>query len=304
MEIIRLRTDSVILEKGLVLCIGFFDGMHLAHQALAREAVRIAKTQNAPAAMMTFSTHVLSYIKNEQYKFLTPLETKIAEAEAAGFEYFYVLEVDWSLVGMDPELFILQFMSSANLVIVGFDFSFGVKGLGTPELLKKQTGFRTLIIPEMKLGDQKIGSTAIRRALKDGDLETAIRMMGKPYAISGAVIPGKGMGKILGFPTMNLDYDGYFLPKIGVYATWVDLEGKRYRSMTNVGNNPTFSGGTLTLETHVLGYSGIAYGKTITLSFLRFLREEIKFPLKEDLIRQMEIDRKTVERYFETEEKI
>jgi len=301
MEIIRLRYDSVILEKGLVLCIGFFDGMHLAHQVLVSEAVRIAKAQRSPAAMMTFSTHVVSFIKNERYQFLTPLEAKIALAEAAGFDYFYVLEVDWFLVGLDPDLFILRFLESADTVIVGFDFSFGVHGLGTPELLKKQSAFRTIVIPEMKDGNDKIGSTGIRKSLKEGNLETANRLMGKPFSISGAVIPGKGLGKILGFPTMNLDYDGYFLPKIGVYATWVDIDGQRYRSMTNVGTNPTFAGGSLTLETHVLGFSGIAYGKTVTLSFLRFLREEIKFPAKEGLIEQMKIDQEIVEHYFQSE---
>ena len=299
MEVLRLKHDSVIQEEGLVLCIGFFDGLHRAHRRLAEATVELAKTKQRPAAMMTFSTHVLSFIKNEQYRFLTPLEDKIAYAEAMGFAYFYVLDVDWSLVGQDPELFILRFLSAVDTVVVGFDFSFGCRGLGTPELLKRQTGFATVVFPELKDGEDKIGSTGIRNSLKSGDLATANRLLGSPYSLTGRVVTGKGRGKILGFPTLNLDYDGYFLPKAGVYATRVKIRGVWYPAMTNVGDNPTFHEQTVTLETHALGYSGIAYEETVTLEFLAFLRDEIRFDSPEALIRQMETDRETVLERFE-----
>lgn len=299
MEILRLKHDSVIHEENLVLCIGFFDGLHRAHRRLVGEAVAIAARKGLPAAMMTFSTHVLSFLKNEQFRYLTPLEEKIAYAESMGFAYFYVLDVDWSLVGQDPDLFILRFLSRVDTVVVGFDFSFGCRGLGTPELLKSQPGFATVVLPEMREGDLKIGSTGIRNSLKTGDLATANRLLGSPYSVSGRVVSGKGRGRILGFPTLNLDYGGYFLPKAGVYATRVKIGEVWYPAMTNVGDNPTFQEQTVTLETHAFGYSGVAYEQTVTLEFLAFIRDEIRFDSPEMLIRQMETDRRTVLDGFE-----
>ncbi|HRY78659.1 MAG TPA: riboflavin biosynthesis protein RibF [Candidatus Izemoplasmatales bacterium] len=301
MEIIRLQYDSRIEEEGTVLCIGFFDGLHLAHRRLAEEAMAIAKAKDRAAGFMTFTTHVLSFIKNEPFYFLTPIEAKIAYAEAAGFAYFYLLEVDWGLVGQDPEVFISRFLSKVDTVVVGFDFSFGVRGLGTPDLLRKQKEFSTVILPEMRYREWKIGSTGIRRFLKEGDLVTANQLLGTPYAIRGRVVAGKGRGKILGYPTINLDYDGYLLPKSGVYATRIDIDGIQYGAMTNVGNNPTFSEQTVTLEAHVFGYDGIAYDKTVTVTFLAFVRDEIRFPDKERLITQMAADRIAVLKQLEKE---
>ncbi len=143
----------------------------------------------------------------------------------------------------------------------------------------------------MRYGKWKIGSTGIRRFLKEGDLATANELLGAPYSIRGRVVAGKGRGKILGYPTINLDYDGYLLPKSGVYASWVDIDGVRYGAMTNIGDNPTFFEQTVTVEAHVFAYDGIAYDKTVTVTFLAYVREEIRFSDKDDLIAQMAKDR-------------
>jgi riboflavin kinase/FMN adenylyltransferase len=303
MEIRTLHYDSKIEETRLVLCIGFFDGIHIAHQALIDRAVALGKTLKRKTAMMTFSTQVMAFIKNEQFYFLTSLPEKIKQAEQAGFDYFFIFNVDAALVSLEPEIFIDRFLKTADTVVVGFDFSFGKKGLGTTELLLRHSEFSTIVIAEMKDGKDKIGSTRIRQLLKEGNIPAANRLLGKNFTLIGKVIAGKGRGKILGFPTANIDYDGYFLPKSGVYATLAHLDGKIIRSMTNIGTNPTFGGEKITLETHLFDFDESIYGKMIQLEFKSYMRGEETFPNAFDLVKAMQNDADGVHRYFETEDR-
>jgi len=299
MEIRYLQVEDTIDEENLVICIGFFDGIHVAHQLLVTESIAISKASHTKAAMMTFSTQVMAFIKNEQYFFMTPLEAKIAYARQMRFDYFFVLDVNWDLVNMPAEEFIIRFLSKANTLVVGFDFSFGRYGLGNAELLKSHHEFTTKIIPELTYEGEKVGSTRIRYLLNNGKVLSANRLLGKMYMITGTVILGKGRGKTLGYPTANIDYDGYFLPHIGVYATTITIANKTYRSMTNIGNNPTFNGRDVTLETHVFDYDGLLYGKQISISFAFFMRDEIKFTGKAELIAQLHQDYETINQFFD-----
>jgi riboflavin kinase/FMN adenylyltransferase len=292
----------MIEEADIVLCIGFFDGIHIAHQLLISETIAIAKAKRLPAAMMTFSTQVMAFIKNEQYYFLTPLEAKIAYAKQMGFDCFYVLEVDQALVNLQAEAFINRFLIKANTVVVGFDFSFGRYGLGNTESLKAHQEFVTTVIPEFTDEGEKVGSSRIRYLLSNGKILSANRLLGKTYSIDGTVIFGQGRGKTLGYPTANIDYDGFFLPHIGVYATTVIIDGIAYRSMTNVGKNPTFNGCDVTLETNVFQYDESLYGKKIGLAFEFFLRDDIKFASKTELIAQLHQDFETINRFFDERE--
>lgn len=300
MKVKYLSFDGRMEETNLVLCLGFFDGMHLAHQKLIDEAISVGQANNLETGLVTFSTQVMSFIKNEQFFFLTSLETKIDIAKAKGFDYVYVLNVEPDLINQDPEEFISRFLSQANTLVVGFDFSFGKFGKGTVETLLSHPEFTTVVIPEMTDHDEKIGSTRIRELLSQGNITDANRLLGKPYALQGEVVIGKGRGKILGYPTANLDYDGYFLPKNGVYATWFEVDGQFLQSMTNIGDNPTFFGKKITVESHIFRFGADLYGKSVRIHFLAYIREEIKYTSTANLVQQMQKDELQVQHFFET----
>jgi len=148
----------------------------------------------------------------------------------------------------------------------------------------------------------KIGSSRIRNLLKEGNLSVANRLLGQRYAVLGTIVKGKGRGKILGFPTANIDFDGYFLPRTGVYATLIELDGVIYQSMTNIGDNPTFYGKVVTLETHIFRFNESVYGKTIRLEFHAFIRDDTKFTTTVDLVAQLQKDSDKVRKLFQSEE--
>ena len=182
--------------------------------------------------------------------------------------------------------------------MIGFDFTFGRFGRGNAELLTHDGRFPVVVVPEIAYYGKKIGSSRIRAALADGDLKLANRMLGHPYAIAGEVVRGKGRGKILGFPTANVDHDGYFLPKQGVYAARTRIDGKWWPSMANIGDNPTFSGVRVTLEVNVFGFHASLYGQKIAVEFLAFVRAEVKYDSTADLIAQMRRDEDVVRAMF------
>ncbi len=298
MEIITLKFDDSIKLDNLVVSLGFFDGVHVAHQTLLNQTLEIAKKYNKKSAMMTFSTHVLSFIQKQEFKHLTNLDEKAKMASKMGFDYLLVFEVTEELVNLEPEVFISRFLSCAHTVVVGFDFTFGKRGKGNVDLLKSFTTFQTIVLDEMTYASEKIGSTRIREALSLGNIELANELLGYRYTISGEVIRGKGRGKYLGFPTANIDYDGYLLPKAGVYVTTTYIDGIEYESMANVGDNPTFSNKFVTFEVNIFKWSHSLYGKTVSIAFEKFLREEIKYDSTSDLVARMHIDEKETLEFF------
>ncbi|MFH0993621.1 MAG: riboflavin biosynthesis protein RibF [bacterium] len=302
METIQLNASSVFDPAGLVVALGFFDGLHAAHTTLLERALAVATASHRPAAVYTFSTHVLSYLRREPFNHLSSLEDKRRYTEQAGFQKFIVFTVDDALVQLEPETFIERFLVGAAGIVIGFDFTFGRFGRGNADLLVRDGRLVVTVVEEIAYHGKKIGSTRIRDALMAGNLPLANRMLGHPYRIAGIVEKGKGRGKILGFPTANVDHDGYLLPKQGVYATIIDIGGKRYESMTNIGDNPTFSGNRITLEVNVFQFHGSIYGERVIVEFLAFRRGEIKYRSTADLIDQMHRDEQDVRAFFAAKE--
>ncbi|MFA5466391.1 MAG: bifunctional riboflavin kinase/FAD synthetase [Candidatus Izemoplasmatales bacterium] len=294
MNVIHLKANDKMPIPDLCLCLGFFDGMHLAHRRLFEVTLDTARAVGAKTGIMTFSNSILAYLKGEKYNALTQLSDKVNRARIAGFDYFFVLEVDDDLIGLSKEVFVERFLKSSVKLIVGFDYTFGKSGKGNVAYLTNELPNQTIVVSEMAYYGKKIGSRRIRELLQEGRIELANRLLGYKYQIIGKVIPGKGRGMSLGYPTANIDYDGYFLPRTGVYHTLIRIHGLIYDSMTNIGFNPTFANDHLTLETHVLGIDEQLYDEEIEISFECFLREEIRFPSKEALIAQLKQDEHTV----------
>ncbi len=298
MEILTLNYNDSIALSDLVVSLGFFDGVHVAHQTLLNKTLEIAAKSKKKSAMMTFSTHVLSYIQNQEFNHLTNLDEKAKIASKMGFDYLFVFEVTDNLIKLEPEIFISRFLACASIVVVGFDFTFGKHGKGNAELLKSSTLFETIVLDEMMYASEKIGSTRIREALLSGEIELANELLGYRYTISGEVIKGRGRGKYLGFPTANIDYDGYLLPKAGVYVTTTIIDGIEYESMSNVGDNPTFANKFVTFEVNIFKWSHSLYGKTVSIAFEKYLRDEIKYDSTSELVARMHIDEKETLEFF------
>jgi riboflavin kinase/FMN adenylyltransferase len=275
-------------EKDTALCLGFFDGVHRGHQAL----IEAAKATKLEVAVLTFD-------RSPKAKVNTPLLTTVEDR----MDLFEKMGVTVTLLvifdDVVKELTAEQFIESLNRlrvkkVFCGPDFRFGHKAAGDATMLKFGIGrnFQTTIVEEVLEGEQKIASSRIVKHLQYGNVAVSARMLGRPYAVRGIVIKGRGNGRRFGYPTANLALTAnYALPLNGVYATAVVLDGKRYYSMTNVGRNPTINPLTTPIvEAHIFDFNRKIYKKTLTVEFLQFMRPEIKFSSPEELISRMKQD--------------
>jgi riboflavin kinase/FMN adenylyltransferase len=282
-------TDT-IKEDNLILCLGFFDGLHKAHLALVKKGQIIKKEKKLKLAVLTFDQSIRNFMQNKPFYFLTSVYDKAKILENYDVDILYVMKVSFSLIKFDKDMFIEQFLKPIKVCVAGEDFTFGYKSLGTVDDLKNCDYFESVIIKEITYHHVKIGSTLIREYLADGLVKEANFLLGRNYTITGEVINGKGIGKELGFPTANIDYTKYLLPKLGVYLTKVKVDNREYFGLTNVGKRPTFNDNVISVETYIYDFSKDIYGKLITIEFLEFMRDEVRYPNLKELIEQINQD--------------
>ncbi|HOB34493.1 MAG: bifunctional riboflavin kinase/FAD synthetase [Firmicutes bacterium] len=288
--------NKIPSQAGTVVTLGNFDGFHLGHQKIVRQTIAMARTLRLPALVITFHPHPRQLL-SQQISVLTPLERKVELFRAAGADMVLVQPFTRAFAGTDPREFIrdvLFYALNCRHVVVGYDYSFGRGGAGDTNLMKAmaaQLGIGCEIVPPVTNGGEVISSTAVRKYLNQGDVETAARYMGRYYALSGRVEAGEGRGKQLGFPTANLyPARAVALPAFGVYAVKVEIAGREYRGVANIGLRPTFPAQRPALEIHILEFSGNLYGHCLTVHFLKKLRDEIKFPDVDSFKRQVKED--------------
>ncbi len=294
-----LDYNDTINEENLILCLGFFDGVHKAHQALIKKGQIIKKERNYKLAVLTFDQSIRSFMQKKPFYFLTSVEDKAEILKRFDVDILYVMKVSYDLIHLSPEQFIEQFMKNLKVCVAGEDFTFGYLSKGKVDMLQATPYFETVVIREITYHGMKVGSTRIRSDLEVGDLKTANFLLGREYTISGRVIKGNGIGKLLGFPTANIDFTRYLLPRLGVYFAKVIVDGNEYYGMTNVGKKPTFPENKITLETYIFDFDKEIYGKIIGIKFIQFLREEIYFDNKQDLIDRIIQDREDVLKLIE-----
>ncbi|MBP2654903.1 MAG: riboflavin biosynthesis protein RibF [Firmicutes bacterium] len=305
MKIFTQLMDLDLKFKKTTIALGTFDGVHIGHQKIIGKAVNIAKQINAVSVVFTFQNHPLALIDPER----CPLQIdspkyKAALVEALGVGILLCMPVTKEFLELSPQEFILllrQYLNPAYLV-VGPNYSYGHKGAGTPELLKKageENGFQVIVHPPVHVGDTLVSSTAIRQYIQAGMVERATALLGRPHRVSGPVVDGERRGRKLGFPTANLNVlECGVMPGDGVYAVGVEFAGKRYRAVANVGNNPTFKGISRRLEVHIIDFSGVLYGQILTVEFLAKIRDEVKFSDVEELKAQLVHDVESAQQYF------
>ncbi len=296
MELIRLDLRRKYQLGKIVATLGVFDGLHLAHQKLIKRAVELSQEQKLKSAVISFDPHpdyVLKKRQNEGY--LTPLSEKKHLLEKMGVDYLILIPFTKAISDTLPIDFENKYLKKFEFskIIVGYDYRYGKQGQGTTEDLKKN--FAVEIITEQSMNHERFASDMIRQELLQGNLKKANAMLGRPYCISGIVDKGNQIGQRLGFRTANISLsEEYQSLKIGVYAVYVIIDGKKHIGVCNIGHNPTVKYLLEPrLEVHILDFKEDIYRKWITVEFVAFIREEKKFANLEELANQIKEDVKT-----------
>ena len=294
-------------QGGCVLALGSFDALHIAHQALIREAAAQARQRQVRAGVYLFDTRPECVLFPEQtHKSLYTNEDKADIIDALGMDFLYFETFDAKFMRLDNFEFakLLKERFDVLCVVVGFHYSFGFQGKGNAEKLLeygKILGFDVAVLEPVTQDDALISSTLVRDCVANGDIELANRLLDRPYTLRGAVVRDRGVGTKMGMPTANLAVDdSLLLPQNGVYATYSVIDGQAYASVTNIGVRPTFSLDKVVVETHLLDFQGNLDGDTLTISFIKRLRDEKKFNTKEELAQQIFSDIDEAKTLFRT----
>ena len=295
MEVLHDLAELQSLRGPVYLAIGIFDGVHRGHQALVEEAQADAKKTGGTAVVMTFEPHPMMFFQRAEppLRLSSPRHKELLLARQ-GVTHLAVLPFEAARAGQTAEEFVEELRKACRPlggIVVGADWKFGKGRGGNVELLKQLGGFEVDGIPAVAIDGEVISSTAIRLAVARGDLAFVEKALGRPYSILGPVVPGRGAGKGIGFPTANIDTDGFQLPPDGVYATNVHIGDKSFRGILNLGLRPTVShDAKRVLEVHLFDFDGDLYGMDIEVEFLRFVRPEKKFASVDDLRAQITRD--------------
>jgi riboflavin kinase / FMN adenylyltransferase len=299
--------ENARIARPTVLTLGVFDGLHLGHQLVMRTVLERAQAVGAVPTVITFDPHPRAVLHPESAPpLLQTFDQKIEAFGVLGIEQVIVIRFNRAFAEIEAEDFLRDVVGErlqAREVYLGRGFAFGRGRKGNIELLKEvseRLGFRAEEVAEVRLRGQRISSSAIRRLLAEGRVNLARRMLGRPYGVEGRVVHGEERGRTIGFPTANLHPQNRVIPRSGVYVTATLIEGAWRRSVTNVGTRPTFEeDAEPTVETYVLNWSGNLYGDVVRVRFLHRLREERRFASVEELKKQIELDRRRAESYFE-----
>ena len=283
------------MNQKTIYALGFFDGVHLGHQALLAECRRLARLHGCQAGAVTFTAHPDMLVLGNAPNLLNTTEDRKRLLIAYGMDFVAELPFDKQLMTTHWSAFLSQLLErGAAGFVCGEDFRFGAGGSGTAKKLAafcKKRNLPHTIVPEQAMDGDRISSTRIRFLLEQGQLETANRLLGHPHILTGTVQSGKQLGRTIGFPTANLSLSAELLiPKCGVYVCKVTVDNELYVGITNIGTRPTVNGAGIIAETHLPDFQGNLYGKKITLALYEFLRPEKKFNSLDELKAQIAAD--------------
>jgi riboflavin kinase/FMN adenylyltransferase len=304
MEVLRDMAGCPLPVAGSAVTIGAYDGVHVGHRAVIEEVRDRASTLEVPTAVVTFDRHPAAVVRPESApKLLTDTDQKLELLAAASVDYTLVLHFDENRSHESAEDFVNEVLVGclrARLVVVGEDFHFGRNRGGSVELLRRMgpnLGFEVegLTLVPVPGFEGPVSSTAIRRALAEGDVVSAARLLGRPHEVRGAVERGDGRGgSVLGFPTANVAVPNEIqLPADGIYAGWYERpDGSTHASAISIGRRPTFypEGGPLMVEAYLLDFEGDLYGERARVRFVSRLRGEERFESTDALVAQMNHD--------------
>lgn len=298
------------IEKPLALTIGFFDGVHLGHRYLVSELSNIAKEKGYASAVLTFRTHPRQVLHSDYIpSLLTTTDEKIALLEETGVDYIVVTEFTPELSQMSAQEFMSLLHNNLNVccLMIGYDHRFGHNRSEKFEdyvEFGKEIGIEVIQSSPLLVDEINVSSSAVRKAIAEGDVAKASKLLGRFYTLSGEVVKGFQMGRTIGYPTANIAYDDCrMLPKDGVYAVCVETHGRAshpndaclpetqsYDAMLYIGSRPTVNTGKVSVEAYLFDFSGDLYGKNVVVTFIERVRESIRFDSVEKLKNQLKKD--------------
>lgn len=285
------------VQGGAVVTIGVFDGVHLGHHYLIEQVKAQARERGLSSAVVTFRNHPRSVLApGSQVTYLCPLEERLELLRAAGAAHVIPLSFTQQLSQLTARQFVELLVQHLGMrgLLVGPDFALGKGREGTApvlEALGNELGYTLTIVEPFSREGQVVSSTAVRRCLGEGEMETAARLLGRPFTLGGAVVEGDKRGRTIGFPTANIDVPADMaLPADGIYCTIAHVGGESYHSATNIGVRPTFGQLGRTVETYILDFQGDLYGQHMRIELVHRLRPEERFSSVEALVAQMKLD--------------
>lgn len=291
----------------MIATIGFFDGVHIGHCHLINMLKKVARERGVESCVITFDRHPRQVVQPEWCpEMLTTLEEKTQLLEATGIDRCEVLHFDREMANQSAHDFMLHTLKEkmgVSILVTGYDNRFGHnRSEGFEDYVRygKEIGIEVIKGEELTDGSNNVSSSSIRRMLKEGRIEDATRCLGREYQLTGTVVGGEHIGRTIGFPTANISPDdsSKLIPANGVYAVDVWSQAgdiNRERAMLNIGTRPTFNGTATTIEVHIPHFEGNLYGSTLTIAFIRKIRDERKFDSPEALVEQLNKDLKDIE---------
>jgi riboflavin kinase/FMN adenylyltransferase len=294
------RLSEVQYQKNSVVTVGSFDGVHLAHRKVIEEVLERARARKGRSVLLTFEPHPKEVLSGRPVHLLTTLEERQAVCEELGVDLFFVVEFTYEFSRQTSREFLVRYIiqgTGVSEVIEGYDHHFGRDREGSIEelvRLGKEFEFSVVAMKPVYVEEEVVSSSRIRQHLLDGRVDRVERLLGRPYSYSGKVVRGDGRGRSLGFPTANIQPSSVrkMVPGDGIYFARVDLGDEMRFGMVSVGVRPTFTAdGQRIVETNILEFDGDLYGRTITIQFLKRLRDEMKFGSVDLLVEQMHRDK-------------
>lgn len=294
--------DDITFDPKSAITVGTFDGVHLGHRQIIKELNKTKEEKGLRSVVVTFDPHPQIVLRNKakDIKLLNTTEEKLDHFRELDIDLVYIINFTKEFSQTHAVDFYKDYLINGiglSDLVLGYDHMFGKDREGNFETLKglsNEFEFTVHKIGEYAPGGEHVSSTEIRNALFDGDIPKANRLLGEKYSISGTVIHGNKKGRELGYPTANIEIDAHFklIPRTGIYAVEVEVDGKRYFGMMSIGYNPTVTDEKqLRIEVNILDFDENIYGKKIKVYFLEYIREEKKFDSLEELITAMNSDK-------------
>ena len=296
-----INTVEAKVTTPTTIALGNFDGIHRGHQAVLQPVLN-CQNNDLCKSVVSFDPHPREFFSGQKMTLLTPQTEKANYLQQLGFQQLILIPFNQDLAKLSPQDFIQEILLAkikAKIISVGEDFHFGYQRKGNAKQLQEITSkfkIKTYINSLLQYENNnetsvRVSSSLIRKALSQGNIKQANLMLGRAYILEGKVVEGKKLGRTIGFPTANLSIpEDKYLPCNGVYAVKVNYQNEILPAVMNIGLRPTVSGNSITVEVHLLEWTGDLYGKTITVSLQEFLRSEQKFPSLSDLKQQISLD--------------
>jgi riboflavin kinase/FMN adenylyltransferase len=276
------------------VALGNFDGVHRGHQLIFERTKKEAREANGESIAFTFEPHPLKVLQTDRCPpLITPFKKKMMFIERAGIDVVICAEFTRDFATMSAREFVKSILIDRlgiHTIIVGYNYSFGRGRQGGVEDLEnyaREFGFRLKVVGPLRVDNQTVSSSAIRRLIERGEMPEAARLLGRHYMVLGKVIWGTARGRLLGVPTANVEILNELYPKKGVYAVEVLIDSETYEGVANVGVNPTFGGNRFSVEVHILDFDRDIYGKEIQVAFIQRIRGEKAFETSKTLVEQI-----------------